>query len=249
MTIKYREGEFGSLADNKDIGRRTAMTRLERHLRPIGDADYRIRRPGEQPGPQRSLPQAMELVRNMTKQHSFPGYKVSVKSDSEGATAYGLLLVDPVPPITNTPGNAFVDLVYTMVFAKFPQASNLGNVYCRRIDGSYSWSQHAFGNAQDFGAPSGPQFWPHAECHRQLPRSQCRPVQGGNRDRSEPHLAPRSGLAQLRRRLPLSRTHRWGSQRRWHAGLRQVRYAVILVLICVAYLAAFAIVRSVMSCP
>jgi len=159
MTIKYREGEFGSLADNKDIGRTRAMVRLTRHLRKIGDSDYRIRKPGEKPGPLLGLGEAMDRIRTMTKVHNFPGYKVSVKSDSAGAVAYGLLLVEPEPDITNTPGNAYVDLVYTMVFAKFPQASNLGNCYCRKIDGSYSWSQHAFCNAQDFGAPSGSQFW------------------------------------------------------------------------------------------
>ena len=160
MTIRYREGLFGTLADNKDIGRTRALLRLQRHLFKVGDSDYRIRRPGEEPGPPRGLMQTMDLVRQMTKVHNFPGYKVSVKSDTKGAEAYGLLLVEPEPVLADTPGNDFVDLVSTMVFAKFPQASNLGNVYCRRIDGSSAWSQHAYGNAQDFGAPSGAQFWP-----------------------------------------------------------------------------------------
>ena len=160
MTIKYREGLYGSLADNSDLGRERALDRLELHLSRVGDSDYRLRHPGEKAGPQRSLPEIMRRVRKLTKDHQDPGYKLEVKSDSPGAVAYGLLLVEPKPPITDTPGNDYVDRVYTAVFAKFKTASNLGNCYCRRIEGSSSWSQHAFCNAQDFGAPSGTQFWP-----------------------------------------------------------------------------------------
>lgn len=161
--MKYREGEFGSLANNRDIGRVAALGRFEKHLFKVGDSDYRLRRPGENPGPQLGLAELMKRARNSTKkavEAGHVGYKLSAKSDTIGATAYALLLTDPEPDILNTPGNPYVDLVYTRVFTKFPKATNLGNCYCRYIDGTHTWSQHAYCNAQDFGAPSGTQFWP-----------------------------------------------------------------------------------------
>lgn len=163
MTIKYREGLFGTLAANKDISRVRAMVRIQRHLAKVGDSDYRIKRPDYDYGPQHGLMETMRRVRKLTKNNQFAGYKLVVKSDSPLAVAYAVLLTEPEPPLINTPGNLFVDLVYTMVFAKFPKASNLGNCYCRHIAGSPDWSQHAYCNAQDFGAPSGTNFWPTIE--------------------------------------------------------------------------------------
>ena len=158
--MRYREGLFNSLADNKDISRTLALARLQKHLFKVGDSDYRLRRPdSEDYGPPLGLMELMRRVRNLTKQNNFPGYKLVAKSDSPGAEAYALLLTDPSPKLIDTPGNSYVDLVSTMVYAKFPRASNLGNCYCRHISGSPLWSQHAFCNAQDFGAPSGPYFW------------------------------------------------------------------------------------------
>ena len=161
--MKYREGEFDSLANNRDIGRVAALGRFEKHLFKVGDSDYRLRRPGENPGPLLGLAELMKRTRNLTKnaaENNHVGYKLSAKSDTIGATAYGILLTDPEPDILDTPGNPYVDLVWTRVLTRYPKVTSLGNCYCRRIDGSINWSQHAFCNAQDFGAPSGAQFWP-----------------------------------------------------------------------------------------
>lgn len=160
--VMYREGLFASLANNQDIGRVRALTRFNRHLARVGDSDYRLRRPGSDYGPPLALPVLMHRVRNLTKiaaAEDFIGYKLVARSDTAGAETYAIMLTDPAPDLTDTPGNAYVDLVYTMVFAKFERATNLGNCYCRHIDGSSSWSQHAYCNAQDFGAPMGPYFW------------------------------------------------------------------------------------------
>lgn len=160
-TLKYREGIFGSLADNNDIARAIALDRFAKHLAQGDGNTGRLRRPGgdKEFGASIPLPDLMASVRELTKEHNHPGYKLAARSDALGALTYGLLLTDPEPVLTDTPGNPYVDLVYTMVFAKFPGASNLGNCYCRHIDGSSSWSQHAFCNAQDFGAPAGANFW------------------------------------------------------------------------------------------
>lgn len=72
--------------------------------------------------------------------------------------------VDP-RAIINTVGNDAIDLSVGTVVERFPNVRSLGIVVCKRISGSSSWSQHAYGNGADFGGP-GP--WGSAENIRLL---------------------------------------------------------------------------------
>jgi len=159
VKIKYREGEFGSLANNQDIGKTLALRRFKNHLREKEKADYDLRTSGDKKWGPMGLLDLMGKTNELIKIHHHPGFKVIGQSRTKKSQAYGILLTELEPPLTDTPGNDFVDLVCALIFEKFPTATNLGNMYCRKIDGSSSWSQHAFGNAQDFGAPSGANFW------------------------------------------------------------------------------------------
>lgn len=54
-----------------------------------------------------------------------------------------------------TSGNDMVDLIAGTAVEKFPTIHSLGVLVCKRISESSSWSQHAYGNAVDFGGPGG----------------------------------------------------------------------------------------------
>jgi hypothetical protein len=57
----------------------------------------------------------------------------------------------PAPPTSGTRG---VKRLWRNIYSWFPHAVSLGVFNCRRIAGSSSWSQHAFGDALDIASPS-----------------------------------------------------------------------------------------------
>lgn len=60
--------------------------------------------------------------------------------------------VDIAPKIPNTPGTDPIDVIYYEVMKKFSGVQNWGMCNCRRIDGTSTWSQHAWCNAWDLHA-------------------------------------------------------------------------------------------------
>lgn len=60
----------------------------------------------------------------------------------------------PAVHIIDTNGNNKADKVWSWGKAKFPDCSFLGAYVCKRIVGSYTLSQHSYGNAVDFGRDS-----------------------------------------------------------------------------------------------
>jgi hypothetical protein len=55
--------------------------------------------------------------------------------------------------IVRTSGNDAVDLIIGTVVERFPSVRSMGILVCKRISGTSNWSQHAYGNAVDFGGP------------------------------------------------------------------------------------------------
>ena len=53
----------------------------------------------------------------------------------------------------DTSGNQAIDIIVGTVVAAYPGVTNLGTQVCKKIAGSSTWSQHAYGNAVDFGGP------------------------------------------------------------------------------------------------
>jgi hypothetical protein len=69
-----------------------------------------------------------------------------------------VLLAQRIPTFIETPGNDKIDAVHTFVFRKFEkQVFSLGICVCKKIVGSNTYSQHAFCNAEDYGA--GNMLW------------------------------------------------------------------------------------------
>ena len=60
----------------------------------------------------------------------------------------------PAIKIIDTNGNAKADKAWSVGKAKFPDCSFLGAYVCKHIVGSYTMSQHSYGNAVDFGRDS-----------------------------------------------------------------------------------------------
>lgn len=60
--------------------------------------------------------------------------------------------IDVNPAVaTNTPGTNAIDIIVGTTLKKFPNAQIWGICVCKRISGTYTWSQHAFCNAVDWG--------------------------------------------------------------------------------------------------
>lgn len=62
--------------------------------------------------------------------------------------------IRPAIEITDTNGNDKADRCWSAVKAEFPKVQFLGAYVCKRVAGTYTLSQHSYGNAVDFGAGS-----------------------------------------------------------------------------------------------
>lgn len=73
-----------------------------------------------------------------------------------GTTATGTPLTGGTPPAASGSGQvqASVQSVWSAVQARYPKARSAGMFQCRRIAGSSTWSQHAWGNAVDIVGPT-----------------------------------------------------------------------------------------------
>lgn len=73
---------------------------------------------------------------------------------SKGSIAARTVQINLPIPIQNTTGNDRIDKIYTVVFSKWDHLENWGICVCKRISGTYSWSQHSYCNAIDINGTS-----------------------------------------------------------------------------------------------
>lgn len=72
----------------------------------------------------------------------------------EGEQLFKCRETKPAVKIINTSGNARADKCWSYGKAEYSDCSYLGAYVCKHIVGSYSMSQHSYGNAIDFGRDS-----------------------------------------------------------------------------------------------
>jgi hypothetical protein len=110
-------------------------------IREVGTMEWSIKR---------NLQDTISKLRERMIKESVGGYwtMMSVKSRFH----MWILKVDLNPAkIQNTPGNQAIDIIVGTVTNKFGNVPIWGIFQCRHVSGSYSWSQHAWANAVDFG--------------------------------------------------------------------------------------------------
>lgn len=138
--------------DNTWATRRTAAQTLEaaRNQMPNGLRPYSLKKDGKtiRRGPRVFLLKGIKMV--MDKGEAGPTYRVWGGGD--------LLFTfrESVPPVQqiDTNGNDKADKAWSLAKATYKDIRFLGAYVCKHIAGSYTMSQHSYGNAVDLGRDS-----------------------------------------------------------------------------------------------
>lgn len=80
------------------------------------------------------------------------GFAWQFRPLSSPTAIYVIRKIEVEPPVTGSAsvGSEALKVIHTAYFQRFPTHESWGIYNCRAIAGSTSWSQHAWGNAEDF---------------------------------------------------------------------------------------------------
>lgn len=97
-------------------------------------------------GPEKTYKETMKRVRHLLSEaRRGQAYKVLTKTSAVfrvNKFGHSIRVVD-------TEGTESIDRVWSIIHDYWPGVDSMGIFNCRRISGSYTWSQHAWGNAWD----------------------------------------------------------------------------------------------------
>jgi len=115
---------------------------------------YRMREQGDPWGPLKDLSEVHDsLPARLDQLHVGQVWAVKAESDDYITMTRK---VDVEPPVVQTPGTDAVDRLYTWLQDHFRgKWENWGICVCKRIEGTSTWSQHAYCNAIDVGGATG----------------------------------------------------------------------------------------------
>lgn len=149
MNIRYVVTILGKETSSEPLRKRVARRRIRAKLNLHAPGKgIRLKARGEKEyGVLRDVGEGVERLFDVVSE---VGEVWHIKAESDDF-AMSLRMVEVIPPIQDTLGTHAVDVLYTYVFSKYPNAANWGICNCRRIDGSSTWSNHAWCNALDIG--------------------------------------------------------------------------------------------------
>lgn len=109
-----------------------------------------------------------KVLRHGTRRWILRGLRKALEDGNVGPTyrVWGdgeiqFIAREVVPPlhIFDINGNDHADYCWSFGKAKYPDCSFLGAYVCKHIAGSYTMSQHSYGNAVDFGRDNMDELW------------------------------------------------------------------------------------------
>jgi len=136
---------------SKAQGQVEAVARIRAQLEAMG-GPYRIREARVEPldlfGPSRGIGPTMTRLKSIMKNGPVGSYWL-VDTAKDVFLQIRIIEVDVIP---DSSGTNPIDVVRYHLYHQFPQLSSYGICSCRRVTGTTSWSQHAYCNAEDYGA-------------------------------------------------------------------------------------------------
>lgn len=149
--VRYRVGTVGGQVAKKPSLREPSMLEKLNEILARDAGRWQIRTRGEREWSRRQSKSdtALELA-ELARQGDVGG-AWQFRPASTPAALYVIRKIEFAPPVESpSVGSSAIKTIHVAYFKRFPDDESWGVFNCRPIAGSSSWSQHAWGNAEDF---------------------------------------------------------------------------------------------------
>lgn len=150
-TVRYRVGTAGGRVAKKRPLDEAAMLERVAEILAGHPGSWQIRRRGElEWSGARGRPASTDRLAELIDRGEV-GEAWQFRPVATPAALYVVRKIEPAPPPTPpTAGTPAIAEIHAAYFGRFREHESWGIFNCRAVAGSTSWSQHAWGNAEDF---------------------------------------------------------------------------------------------------